>query len=98
RPPVNAMSAELRRQLAQLFSELAEDDSVRSIVLSGANRTFCGGMDIKEARDPIRLRSDAEHRTFTNSIRECPKPFVAALNGATVGTGVNIAAACDVLI
>jgi enoyl-CoA hydratase len=98
RPPVNAMSASFRRQLADLFGELTEDDAVQAIVLSGAGRTFCGGMDIKEPKDSVRMRSDSEHRAFTNSMRECPKPIVAALNGATVGTGVNIAAACDVLI
>ncbi|HEY9278673.1 MAG TPA: enoyl-CoA hydratase-related protein [Eoetvoesiella sp.] len=98
RPPVNAMSAKFRRDLTDVFAELGNNPEVRAIVISGANNVFCGGMDIKEKGDPVRARSDAEHRAFTNGLRECPIPIVAALNGATVGTGVNIAAACDVIV
>jgi enoyl-CoA hydratase len=103
RPPVNAMSSGLRRELTEIFGELDERSDVKVIVLTGAQKIFCGGMDLKEHRNAEKkpgdkARSVHEHRNFTAAIRECSKPVIAAINGPAVGTGVNIAAACDILI
>jgi enoyl-CoA hydratase len=103
RPPVNAMNGGLRRELTEVFGELDERDDVKVIILTGAKQIFCGGMDLKEHRNAEhkpgdKARSIHEHRNFTSALRECSKPVIAAINGPAVGTGVNIAAACDILI
>jgi enoyl-CoA hydratase len=103
RPPVNAMSNQLRRDIVSLFGELDERDDVRAIVITGTARIFSGGMDLKEHRAARhetgdKARSVHEHRNFHNALRECSKPIVAAISGPAVGTGVNIAAASDILI
>ena len=103
RPPVNAMSNQLRRDVVELFGQLDERTDVRAIVITGTPKIFCGGMDLKEHRaakhEPgDKARSLHEHRNFHNALRECSKPIVAAISGPAVGTGVNIAAASDILI
>jgi enoyl-CoA hydratase len=103
RPPVNAMSNALRRELVALFGQLDERADVRAIVITGTPKIFCGGMDLKEhraARHELgdKARSVHEHRNFHSALRECSKPVVAAIGGPAVGTGVNIAAASDILI
>lgn len=103
RPPVNAMSNQLRRDVVELFGQLDERADVRAIVITGTPKIFCGGMDLKEHRAAQhgpgdKARSVHEHRTFHNALRECSKPIVAAISGPAVGTGVNIAAASDILI
>lgn len=103
RPPVNAMSNQLRRDVVELFGQLDEHPDVRAIVITGTPKIFCGGMDLKEHRAAKhgpgdKARSVHEHRNFHNALRECSKPIVAAISGPAVGTGVNIAAASDILI
>jgi enoyl-CoA hydratase len=103
RPPVNAMSNALRREIVEIFGQLNERADVRAVVLTGTPKIFSGGMDLKEhraARHELgdKSRSEHEHRNFHNALRECSKPIVAAISGPAVGTGVNIAAACDVLV
>lgn len=103
RPPVNAMSNALRREVVELFGQLDERSDVRAIVLTGTPKIFSGGMDLKEHREARnelgdKARSIHEHRNFHSALRECSKPIVAAISGPAVGTGVNIAAACDILL
>lgn len=103
RPPVNAMSNQLRRDVVELFGQLDERQDVRVIVITGTPKIFCGGMDLKEHRAAKhdlgdKARSVHEHRNFHSALRECSKPVVAAISGPAVGTGVNIAAASDILI
>jgi enoyl-CoA hydratase len=103
RPPVNAMNTALRRELTEIFGEMEDRDDVKVVILTGAANIFCGGMDLKEHRSHVHktgdgARSEHDHRSFTNSLRECSKPIIAALNGPAVGTGVNIAAACDIIL
>lgn len=103
RPPVNAVSNQLRRDVVELFGRLDDDAAVRAIVITGTPKIFCGGMDLKEHRAARhgpgdKARSIHEHRNLHNALRENSKPIVAAISGPAVGTGVNIAAAADILI
>lgn len=103
RPAVkNALTRELIAELHGRVSEVAEDDSVRALVLTGAGDAFCAGLDLAELEGTI-LASEAEHHQDTLALAElllallsCPKPVVAAVNGPAVAGGAGIVTACDV--
>ena len=101
RPPVNALSREMRRRIVATFDEISARDDIRCAVLTGAGRTFCAGADLKDRPDPETPGDFLEHNRITretgNAIRECAKPVIAAVNGAALGAGLGLAAACDIL-
>lgn len=101
RKPVNALNREMRRQMVALFDEISERTDVRCAVLTGANNVFCAGADLKD-RPSSEIAGDfLDHNRITretgNAIRECSKPVIAAINGAALGAGFGLAAACDIL-
>lgn len=96
----NAMSLAMWRRLATVFHDLGRDSSVRSIVLTGADGTFCAGADISEFA-ALRASPDGGS-TYHNAVDgaelaivNCPKPTVAAISGACVGGGLALAVCCD---
>jgi len=101
RPPVNALSPELMDRLSASMHDLAADEDVRVVVLTGAGRAFCAGgdvaafaaMDDDELMEAIRagqrLVWDLEH---------LDRPTIAAVNGACLGGGNGVAMACDLRI
>jgi 2-(1,2-epoxy-1,2-dihydrophenyl)acetyl-CoA isomerase len=104
RPEVmNATNDTLYHELSALIGEIARDDSVGAVVLTGAGRGFCAGADVR-AMDPDAspLKRRARHRWILRDILrpliELEKPVIAAVNGAAVGAGFNIALACDILL
>lgn len=103
RPPVNAQNTEVRTEFAALFDSFTDRDDVRVAILTGAGKVFCAGADIKE-RDRIEGEEGGfwQHsrrvREVGNSIRECAKPVIAAVNGAALGAGVSLAASCDIIV
>lgn len=101
RPPVNALNRVMRRQLVATFDAISEREDIRCAVLTGAGKVFCAGADLKD-RPSAEVAGDfLDHNRITretgNSIRECTKPVIAAINGAALGAGFGIAAACDIL-
>ena len=97
----NAISLEMREQLWTAFEDLAEDDSVRAVILTGAGEDFCSGMDVKEmgatgvAWSMTKMRR--LHR-IARAIARLKKPTIAAVNGVCAGVGWSYALACDVVI
>ncbi|HYI83973.1 MAG TPA: enoyl-CoA hydratase/isomerase family protein [Acetobacteraceae bacterium] len=96
----NALTFPMYERLAALCSEIAADNSVRALVITGAgDRAFAAGTDISQFRD-FRTAEDAlayESRVdrVLVAIEECPKPTIAAIAGACTGGGAAIAAVCD---
>lgn len=98
----NAVNSELLAELIDAMRDLAADPEVRAVVLTGAgDRAFIAGADVKEMsqKTPREGREFATrgHR-LTRLIEEMGKPVIAAINGAALGGGCELAIACDVRI
>jgi 2-(1,2-epoxy-1,2-dihydrophenyl)acetyl-CoA isomerase len=99
---MNSLSVELKEALVDAVAQIAADDSVRAVVLTGAGRAFCVGQDLREhqalldAGDTAPLRTVDEHyNPITAGLAAMPKPVVAAVNGVAAGAGAGFAFACD---
>ena len=98
---LNALNGDIRRALLAALSELATDDGVRVVVLTGAGeKAFIAGADISEFKDarPVdQYRSMAASNTFS-AVEQFPKPVIAMINGFCLGGGCELAMACDMRI
>ncbi len=101
RAPVNALNREMRRQIVATFDEISERDDVRCAVLTGSGKVFCAGADLRDRPNAEVAGDFLEHNRITretgNAIKECAKPVIAAVNGAALGAGLGLMAACDIL-
>ena len=95
----NALSLSLQAALSQTFQELSADASVRCIVLTGGDKVFAAGGDIKsmDACGPIEIMKRHTERVWA-PIEKCPKPIVAAICGYAFGGGAELAMHCDIII
>jgi len=101
RPQVrNAVTLGMWRELADIFSSLADNDAVRAIVLTSSGADFCVGADVSEFAT-IRENRDqsAEYEVSVDAcsaaIANVRKPVIAAISGYCLGGGCHIALACD---
>src|SRR5271166_1499925 len=90
-PPFNALCREVRDRLLAAIRQAEVDDSAHSIVLTGAGQSFSVGADITEFDSSLK---GAEINQICAAIEDSPKPVVAALHGASLGEGLEIALAC----
>jgi len=98
---LNALNDELGRELLAALADCGRP-AVRAVVLTGAGRAFCAGGDLRffqrfaaeEPQRPFRELAGELNRIIL-AIRALPKPVIAAVNGATGGAGLSLAAACD---
>lgn len=99
---MNALTVELMTQLARSVDELAADASVRVLLITGAGKAFCAGLDLKEigAGQGHLGNGDAERaaRDPVAAIERFAGPVIGAINGAAVTGGFELALACDVLL
>jgi enoyl-CoA hydratase len=100
RPEVrNALNLEVRRELAKLFHELASSSDVRCVVITGNEKAFAAGADIKEmaGAGAIEMMSRGVHNLL-QPIANFPKPLIAAVNGFALGGGCELAMHADIII
>lgn len=100
RPDVlNALSLEVVDQLVKALDELESDENIKAVVLTGTDRAFSVGADIKEMYKlnmaEVYLRG---HRKLWDRIRRFKKPIIAAVRGYCLGGGFELAMACDMII
>lgn len=95
----NALSLELQALLSRRFTELAADDSVRCIVLTGGDKVFAAGADLRDMADQgaIEIMQRHTHRLW-RAIADCPKPVIAAVSGLAWGGGCELAMHADIII
>jgi len=96
RPPANAISEPLIRELNDALNAVREDDSVRSVVITGAgDKIFCGGADLGSAFSGGDVEAFIRFgNSVMRKIERFPKPVIAAINGHAMGGGMEIAMAC----
>lgn len=98
KPPVNALYIDLFDAVSQALAFLEEDDRVRVVVLTGGEKIFSAGMDLKAVAkaDPEELLRLMEvGYSFFQGMEKYPKPIIAAVRGHALGGGLGLAIACD---
>ena len=104
---LNAINEVMQTDLDQTLSDLAVDRSVRAVVLTGAGRGFCAGIDMRdfgpnvpEATAPAleRMRFQESMAALAEGVRQLPQPVIAAVNGPCVGAGFALCLAADIRI
>ena len=102
----NPLTLESYRELTDTFLTLQHVPDVRAVVLTGAGENFCSGGDVHDIIGPlVRMKNEGDHaglHAFTQmtgdlvkSMRACPQPIVAAVDGICVGAGAILAMASD---
>jgi enoyl-CoA hydratase len=102
-PPVNAVSMDLLREVIATFDSFNDLDEVRAVVLTGAGKVFCAGVDIKSRVNAVyepgeRLANARLAREMSYSMIECKKPIIVAVNGPALGAGLGLVVSSDILI
>lgn len=104
----NALSMDMRKQLAEKLHEIELDPQIRCVVLKGAGDHFMAGGDVKGMGESIKKPPQEIRKEFMLRIhdlhpimfamRRMPKPIIASCRGAAAGAGVSMALACDLVI
>src|SRR5690606_9907300 len=95
----NALNMRVRSRLAEEFQSIHGDDKVRAVVLTGDDKAFAAGADLKEFAEltAVEQMRRQTHRLFA-SISACPKPVIAAVNGYALGGGCELAMHADIIV
>lgn len=99
---LNAYSIQMRDDLYEVLSAIKSDDEIRAVILKGTgDKAFCAGADLSEfitAPPPVDARRVRFQRDVWNLFLGMPQPFVAALHGYALGSGIEMSLCCDIRI
>ncbi|OWU86673.1 enoyl-CoA hydratase [Oceanicola sp. 22II-s10i] len=101
RPPVNAQNNRFREDLVEVVDALGDRTDVRAIIITGEGKAFSAGADLSErpTQDPgVYTAHNRRVRASFDCLLECPKPIIAAVNGAAIGAGCVTALCCDIIV
>jgi methylglutaconyl-CoA hydratase len=97
----NALTATMIAELTQAFVDFGTDSDALVLILTGAGESFCSGLDLEELQK-MSMQTEADQRESSDQIanmfrtlHDCPKPTIAAVNGAAVAGGMGLATICD---
>lgn len=97
---LNALNSQVTAELAEAVEEMERDTEINAIVLTGCDKAFAAGADIKEIRDKSFI--DVFEEQFITAtwerIARCRKPTIAAVSGHAIGGGFELAMMCDIII
>ena len=100
----NALSPDYYHAVMDGLREAAADPSLAAVILTGEGGHFCAGGDLRQLATrrelPVAQRRERleDLNRFIRAIRDCPKPVIAAVEGAAAGAGLSLAMACDMLV
>lgn len=100
----NALSPEYYQAVTDGLHQAAADPSIACVILTGEGGHFCAGGDLRQLAKrrelPVAQRNERleELNRFIRAVRDCPKPVIAAVEGAAAGAGLSLAMACDMLV
>jgi enoyl-CoA hydratase/carnithine racemase len=98
RPPMNALSAGVQADLTAAVARVADDSTVRAVVIYGGEKLFAAGADIKEmsGRSYAQMTQDGKHlQDALNAVASIAKPVIAAVTGYALGGGLELALCAD---
>ncbi|TMA05246.1 MAG: enoyl-CoA hydratase [Deltaproteobacteria bacterium] len=96
---LNALSYDLVKELAVAVEALDQDAEIRVVILTGGEKVFAAGADIKEMADAGPFDERLQGRlSFRDRINKISKPIIAAVSGYALGGGCELAMSCDIII
>ena len=100
----NALHPDMYAAAIETLSTAERDDSVRAVILTGADNFFCAGGNLNRLLQNRTLPKSEQADSIDNlhswiqALRDCPKPVIAAVDGAAAGAGFSLALACDLIV
>ena len=100
----NALSPEFYAAVTTALADAAADASIGAVILTGEGGHFCAGGDLRQLAKrrelPVEQRREKLEglHDLIRAVRDCPKPVIAAVEGAAAGAGLSLALACDMLV
>jgi 2-(1,2-epoxy-1,2-dihydrophenyl)acetyl-CoA isomerase len=103
---MNTFNLTMLNELVTAFEDVSLDEDIRVVIFTGAGKVFSAGADVKAADELLGIREERKEKEdimkiitrLVISIRQTPKPVIAALNGVTAGATANFALASDIVI
>jgi cyclohexa-1,5-dienecarbonyl-CoA hydratase len=98
RPPLNVLNIQMMREINQALNELSSEPDLKVILLKGAGKAFSAGVDVGEhTKEKVNEMIEVFHRIFHN-LQVIPVPTIAAVSGAALGGGCEVATFCDIVL
>jgi len=100
----NALHPDMFAAAVETLTTAERDDGIRAVVLTGADNFFCAGGHLRKLLEQQAQNKAAQaemvegFRAWIEAIRDCPKPVIAAVDGAAAGAGFSLALACDLIV